>query len=79
MGSEERLLEAGTRAVRAVLTDWLRLERFGRGALTFTFAIDGGNPDLVGGLWVQAEDGDLVQICWRRGGVIPCRSAGKKC
>lgn len=65
LGSEERLLRAGTRVVRAVLTDWLSLESAGRAALSFTFSVDGRHLDLVGGLWFQANDGDLGQICWR--------------
>lgn len=51
--------------MRAVLTDWLSLESSGRAALAFAFSIDGGHLDLVGGLWLQAIDGDLNHACWR--------------
>lgn len=65
-------VRAGTQAARAVLTDGLGLESAGPAALAFTFAVDGGHLDLVGGLRLQANDGDLGQVCWRRGGVNPC-------
>lgn len=64
-GSEERLLRAGTGAARAVLTDWLGLESSGAAALAFTFTVDGGHLDLVGGLRHQADNGDRGQGCWR--------------
>lgn len=51
---------------RAVLTDWLGLERLGRAALAFTFPVDGGHPDLVGGLGLQALDDNLGRACWRQ-------------
>lgn len=66
LGSLERLLRAGTGAARAVLTDWLGLESVGRAALAFALAVDGRHLDLVGGLWLQANDGDRGQICWRQ-------------
>lgn len=77
-GSEERLLRAGTQAARAVLTDWLGLESAGRAALAFALAVDGGYLDLVGGLWLQAVDGDPGHVCGRGGGVIPCRHTGNQ-
>lgn len=56
-----------------LLTDWLGLESAGRAALAFTFPVDGGHLDLVGGLWLQANDGDLGQVCWMKRGVTLCR------
>lgn len=46
----------------AVLTDWLRLESAGRAALAFAFAVDGGHPDLIGGLWFQVNNGDPGRV-----------------
>lgn len=64
--------------MRAVLTDWLSLESAARAALAFTFSVDGGHPDLVGGLRLQAINGDVDHACWRRGSVIPCRYTGNQ-
>lgn len=59
------LIKAGTGAARAVLTDWLGLESSGPAALAFTFTVDGGHLDLVGGLRHQANNGDHGRGCWR--------------
>lgn len=64
--------------MKAVLTDGLSLESAGWAALAFTFSVDGGHLDLVGGLWLQAINGDVNHACWRRGGVIPCRYTGNQ-
>ena len=68
-GSGQSLLRAGIQEVRAALTDWLGLERAGEAAVAFAFAVDGGHLDLVGGLGLQANDGDHGHVCWRRDGV----------
>lgn len=65
LGSEESLLGAESGTAREVLTDWLRLEGLARAALAFPFPVDGGHLDLVGGLRLQAGDGDFGQVCWR--------------
>lgn len=62
-GSGERFFKAKTLEASEVLTDWLGLERAGRAALPFAFAVDGGHLDLVGGLWFQASDKNLCVAC----------------
>lgn len=47
----------------ALLTDWLGLKNSGFAALALSFAVDGGHLDLVGGLRLQAADGDLGVGC----------------
>lgn len=55
--------ERSRQAGREVLTDGLRLEGGGRAALAFTFTVNGGHLDLVGGLGLQAIDGEFGGIC----------------
>lgn len=50
-------------AGREVLTDRLRLEGGGRAALAFTFTVNGGHLDLVGGLGLQTNDDEFGGIC----------------
>lgn len=49
--------------MKEVLTDWLGFKSGDRAVLPFTFAIDGGHLDLVGGLRFQTNDGDLGHAC----------------
>lgn len=55
--------ERSRQAGREVLTDGLRLEGGGRAALAFTFTVNGGHLDLVGGLGLQANDDKFGGIC----------------
>lgn len=57
-----------------VLTQPRRLKGGGRAALASAFTVDGGHLDLVGGLWLQANDGEGGGVCQggdcRRGGEV---------
>lgn len=57
----------------ALLTDWLGLKNSGFAALALAFAVDGGHLDLVGGLRLQAADGDLGVGCRGRRGSYSMR------